>query len=375
MGRDYIMHHGVPRQQWHHRRWQNPDGSYTDAGFIHYYGHPRIRGQKKEDSEKAIQAKDVKDLFDKLDTIANNSKYSKHRGKFGRSEKLPNTIAETTPFDDYAFRMKDRFAEAKNAREFNNVLEKFKTLAEEAVNNAPDEKKADVAGELLEWKDYVDFELEDAPEESGDKKGVFSKLATQVGENMKKSMEFRKDPENQKKYGQGIIPGLINMYKDSKQKKAAEAEAKRQADEAAENARKAEQTAKDFINTYRDRDDATREDAYRAFLTAFNSDDNPVANALLTELHKTDKKSYKALTDENSAKKNELAKRRIDTSVEIFKDLGWYDDKMKRIQIEDPDEFEYQAAEVMWNSKEFALSKTGKQKVKELKRIYEEMGK
>ena len=290
MGRDFIMHHGVKGQHKGNRRWQNPDGSYTDAGFVHYYGHPRIRNTKAT------------------------------RDEFGKNDP----------------QCKQAYADRQAAFDEANRLD-------------------------AEYK-----------KQNGN---VFQKLATQVGESMKKSMEFRKDPENQKKYGQGIIPGLVNLYKDSKQKKASEAEAKRQADEAAENARKAEQTAKDFVNTYRDRDDATREDAYRAFLTAFDSDDNPVANALLTELHKTDKKSYKALTDENSAKKNELAKRRIDTSVEIFKDLGWYDDEMKRIQIEDPDEFEYQAAEVMWNSKEFALSKTGKQKVKELKRIYEEMGK
>ena len=46
---NYIMHHGVKEMKHGHRRWQNPDGSLTDAGFIHYYGRPRIRGQNKKD--------------------------------------------------------------------------------------------------------------------------------------------------------------------------------------------------------------------------------------------------------------------------------------------------------------------------------------
>lgn len=32
----YLEHHGVKGQKWHHRRWQNPDGSLTPEGYIHY---------------------------------------------------------------------------------------------------------------------------------------------------------------------------------------------------------------------------------------------------------------------------------------------------------------------------------------------------
>ena len=45
--RYYLAHSGVKKMHWHQRRWQNPDGSLTDAGFIHYYGHPRIRKKKE----------------------------------------------------------------------------------------------------------------------------------------------------------------------------------------------------------------------------------------------------------------------------------------------------------------------------------------
>ena len=55
-GSDCIMHYGVKEMKHGHRRWQNPDGSLTDAGFIHYYGHPRIRGQNEKDYDKQDKA-------------------------------------------------------------------------------------------------------------------------------------------------------------------------------------------------------------------------------------------------------------------------------------------------------------------------------
>lgn len=40
-GSDYIMHHGVPRQQWHHRRYQDKSGRLTELGYYHRFGHAR----------------------------------------------------------------------------------------------------------------------------------------------------------------------------------------------------------------------------------------------------------------------------------------------------------------------------------------------
>lgn len=34
----YLEHHGIKGQKWGVRRWQNPDGSLTAAGYEHYYG-------------------------------------------------------------------------------------------------------------------------------------------------------------------------------------------------------------------------------------------------------------------------------------------------------------------------------------------------
>lgn len=44
---DYLMHHGVKGQKWGVRQWQNPDGSLTPAGRIHYgYGEALNKGSK-----------------------------------------------------------------------------------------------------------------------------------------------------------------------------------------------------------------------------------------------------------------------------------------------------------------------------------------
>lgn len=40
---DYISHHGIKGQRWGVRRWQNPDGSLTASGYIHYKLHPGDR--------------------------------------------------------------------------------------------------------------------------------------------------------------------------------------------------------------------------------------------------------------------------------------------------------------------------------------------
>lgn len=58
----YIAHHGIKGQKWGVRRYQNPDGSLTDAGKKRYL---RI-------SSKAKSAR--KDLDDRLDSIINNQK-------------------------------------------------------------------------------------------------------------------------------------------------------------------------------------------------------------------------------------------------------------------------------------------------------------
>ena len=320
MGRDYIMHHGVKGQHKGHRRWQNPDGSYTDAGFVHYYGHPRIRGQKEKDGKddldalhkerksvvdaelskdkeyqrlKELHKRGVKEekgmpidllMLEREDEVTRSSgrvtdvewkmknakqkrnmeKAKKFLEKFGVGEDnepgpagdLANLAYEKAfkrTDDDYGFEfLSENPWEDTSSPSTNEIMAasiKYISDIDDAVQNndlkalqkaqsrwlkvcsksitkptygTDDPGVADAMAYLTMYgqtKDSYNSAFEKI-QSSGAKQGVFSKLAMQVGENMKKSMEFRKDPENQKKYGQGIIPGLVNLYKDSKQKKA-----------------------------------------------------------------------------------------------------------------------------------------------------------
>ena len=43
----YLIHYGVPGQKWGQRQWQNPDGSLTPEGYIHYYGESRFKSPEE----------------------------------------------------------------------------------------------------------------------------------------------------------------------------------------------------------------------------------------------------------------------------------------------------------------------------------------
>lgn len=61
MGREVIVygnelyHHGIKGQQWGVRRYQNEDGTLTEAGKEHYYGQRTLRDANKEYNAKKIK--------------------------------------------------------------------------------------------------------------------------------------------------------------------------------------------------------------------------------------------------------------------------------------------------------------------------------
>ena len=68
---DYIAHHGIKGQKWGVRRFQNPDGSLTDAGRQRYYTNPQYN--KKPMSERydlKMAAKDNGIKIDRHDKIS-----------------------------------------------------------------------------------------------------------------------------------------------------------------------------------------------------------------------------------------------------------------------------------------------------------------
>lgn len=90
-----LYHFGIPGQKWGQRRWQNPDGSLTEEGRIHYgYGELKKRykqekkelrkaafkqafnfqvGKKRKDAQNSLRKK----TYNLLDTKADLKSYKK----------------------------------------------------------------------------------------------------------------------------------------------------------------------------------------------------------------------------------------------------------------------------------------------------------
>ena len=57
-----LYHHGIKNQKWGRRRWQNQDGSYTEAGRIHYGIGKRLEKRKQERAEEKARTEAMKTL-------------------------------------------------------------------------------------------------------------------------------------------------------------------------------------------------------------------------------------------------------------------------------------------------------------------------
>ena len=144
-GTDYLMHHGVKGQKWGIRLYQNPDGSLTELGKIHYgrkfakYDEAINRKLKEQNHTKLRAEKEIS----RMNEDANfDSKAAKRRF----SAAVTNWNAEKLQFD----------SEVQYDKAMDKFVQKF---GEESVDQLFNSKAYKFFGKQSEreWKKAVDF--------------------------------------------------------------------------------------------------------------------------------------------------------------------------------------------------------------------------
>lgn len=158
---DFLMHYGIKGQRWGVRRFQNPDGSYTDAGKKRY---DRSIGDSNalSDSEKQKLASLAKESVVVKGLDYNNKKEIKKENK--RLDKVESQIKNHPVIHDVASKVSDAYKQYKDIDDKlikeENAFYQNKDLYEKYLNKAVDYFLKDAPDwsreEAYDWFKYDD---------------------------------------------------------------------------------------------------------------------------------------------------------------------------------------------------------------------------
>lgn len=138
---DELYHHGIQGQKWGIRRYQNEDGTLTDAGMKRYYGHPRKIQKDLNKLEKEY-------AYAKGDEYRNQATYDRINKK--TLDKYRKLTGKGDLFDGSADDIQKRFEESglRDSKNWKKTVEK----QNQAMKGMDDAVKRQKEIEAETWK-------------------------------------------------------------------------------------------------------------------------------------------------------------------------------------------------------------------------------
>ena len=177
-----LYHHGIKGQRWGYRRFQNEDGTLTDAGKNRNYNKRNMKNADTQNLDKWGTDKDHNILY-----ISGKSGSGKSTAALAMSDSNTNVIH----LDSY-FELKNKSEANKNKNErFNNFLKKNGF----DINSLNDEKlfKNDIKEYFKKVDKFTDLSEEFAREEYGYSRKVIMEGVQLLDETMYPNKRFFDD--------------------------------------------------------------------------------------------------------------------------------------------------------------------------------------
>lgn len=176
---DYLKHHGIEGQKWHHRRFQNKDGSLTTEGRIRYgvgksreeAAKEKLKQQKKEEkTQKKLEKTQKKEAAIKAKQEAKQE--AKEIKRYGR--KIPDYTKMT---EEERKAAREKALQTANVKEISKNIQHFSKADLDNVYNLIQSRKkiTDLTKENVKTGEQKIREL-------ANKMGDIAKLTKSLGE-------------------------------------------------------------------------------------------------------------------------------------------------------------------------------------------------